>query len=302
MDLRQLSYFVAVAEERHLGRAAERLHLTQPPLTRKIKALEAELGAQLFERTARGMLLTQAGEVLLSDARNIFGLVHQAADRAHRAGTGLAGRLDVGLYGSAVFGVVPQLLRQITQAYPQIEISLHHGQTPQQVAALRQGRVLIVFERLLPKETDLAVELVAREPLFVAMGDTHPLASREAIDVRMLKTASIVAGSSPAAVATILKLCRDHGFEPNFAPPAGDVVMATLVTAFSEHITLVPMSMTNVNLPGVTYRPLKSGSRDAHMEIFCFYRKDHHSAMLHCVLEIVRAGSPQARPRRPRPS
>src|SRR5262245_32460687 len=110
MDLRQLSYFVAVAEERNIGRAAERLHLSQPPLTRHIKALEAELGLQLFVRTPRGMVPTQAGETLLKDAYGILGMLGKAAERAQRAARGQAGRLDIGLYGSAMFGVVPRVL------------------------------------------------------------------------------------------------------------------------------------------------------------------------------------------------
>ena len=121
MDLRRLTYFVAVAEERHLGRAAERLHLSQPPLTRQIKALEAEVGAQLFERTPRGMVLTHAGETLLRDARAIFGRVDQAADRAAR---GKLGRLDVEVYGSAIFGIVPNILARFSRENPDVEIAL----------------------------------------------------------------------------------------------------------------------------------------------------------------------------------
>jgi DNA-binding transcriptional LysR family regulator len=138
MDLRQLSYFVAVAETRHLGRAAERLHLSQPPLTQQIQQLEAELGVQLFRRTPRGMELTQAGEELLRDALNIRSLVVQGAERAQRAGRGQAGRLDVGVYGSSIFGLVPQVLSAFHVAHPDVDLVLHHAQTPEQLPALRQ--------------------------------------------------------------------------------------------------------------------------------------------------------------------
>ena len=151
MDLRQLNYFIAVAETRHLGRAAERLHLSQPPLTRQIQQLEAELGVQLFRRTPRGMELTQAGEELLRDAQNIRTLVAQAAERAQRAGLGQAGRLDVGVYGSAMFGLVPQVLSAFRARHPDVELVLHYAQTPAQLPALRQGRVHLVFERMLPE-------------------------------------------------------------------------------------------------------------------------------------------------------
>src|SRR5579862_1597213 len=142
MDLRQLKYFIAVAEARHLGRAAEKLHLSQPPLTRQIQRLEDELRVQLFKRTARGMELTRAGEELLTDAYNIRTLVAQAGERAQRAGHGQSGKLDIGVFGSGMFGVVPQVLLAFRAAHPEVELVLHHAQTPTQLQALRQGRVM----------------------------------------------------------------------------------------------------------------------------------------------------------------
>lgn len=291
MDLRRLSYFVAVAEERHLGRAAQRLHLSQPPLTRQIKALEVEVGAQLFERTARGMALTHAGEILLRDARNIFGMVNQAADRAHRAGRGKVGRIDVGVYGSAIFGIVPNILARFSRENPDVEISLYHAQTPQQVSALRQGRVLIVFERLLPADSDLEVERVASEPLWVAMSTSHPLARRKKIPVSLLRDHALAMGSSPSAAATLLRLCAEEGFEPRFATQTSDVVMATLLTAFGSYLTVVPSSMLNVRFPGVRYVPLEAAGGNASMDLYCFYRKDEASPLLAQMLETVRTCS-----------
>jgi DNA-binding transcriptional LysR family regulator len=291
MDLRRLTYFVAVAEERHLGRAAERLHLSQPPLTRQIKALEAEVGAQLFERTPRGMVLTHAGETLLRDARAIFGMVDQAADRAHRAGRGRLGRLDVGVYGSAIFGIVPNILARFSRENSDVEIALYHAQTPQQVSALRQGRVLIVFERLLPADSDLQVERVASEPLWVAMSDNHPLARRKKIPVALLRNHALAVGSSPSATATLLRLCAEEGFEPQIATQTSDVVMATMLTAFSSCLTVVPYSMLSVQFPGVRYVPLVAARGDATMELYCFYRKDEASPLLQRMLETVRTYS-----------
>lgn len=295
MDLRQLSYFVAAAEERNLGRAAERLHMSQPPLTRQIKALEEEVGAQLFERAPRGMLLTQAGEALLQDARDIFGLVDQAADRARRVGGGKTGRIDVGLHGSAMFGVVPQLLARFSQVHPEVEISLHHGQTPQQIIAIRQRRVLVAFERMVPSDEDLAVELVARESLLVAMSSAHPFAQRESVPVALLRNQPIVTASSRSTPAITLRLCRSAGFEPLFSGQAGDLVMATLMTGISRQLALVPESMANLRLPGVTYVPLDTGTEEAHMEVHCFYRKDEASPLLQRMLEVVREFSSEAR-------
>ncbi|WP_028997684.1 LysR family transcriptional regulator [Azohydromonas australica] len=287
MDLRQLNYFIAVAETRHLGRAAERLHLSQPPLTRQIQQLEAELGVQLFRRTPRGMELTQAGEELLRDAQNIRTLVSQAAERAQRAGLGQAGRLDVGVYGSAMFGLVPEVLSAFRARHPDVELVLHYAQTPAQLPALRQGRVHLVFERMLPEESDIEVELVAREPLLLGMAEGHPLAAQEHVDVSALRDETMLIGTSPSIAAMSLQLCRAHGFEPRLAPPASDVVTATLLAAAGLGVTLVPDSMSNVRFPGITYRPLHSRV-EAFMELHCFYLRGEPSPLLAAMLETVR--------------
>ena len=135
MDFRQLTYFIAIAEERHVGRAAERLHLSQPPLTRHIKALEAELGLQLFKRTPKGMVLTDAGETFMKDAQAVLGMMGSAVDRARRSGQGQRGQLDIGLYGSATFGAVPKLLHRFKAEYPDVDLNLHYAQSPAQVLA-----------------------------------------------------------------------------------------------------------------------------------------------------------------------
>jgi DNA-binding transcriptional LysR family regulator len=288
MDLRQLTYFVAVAEERHIGRAAERLCLSQPPLTRHIKALEGELGVELFTRTPRGMLLTQAGDALLRDARNIFGLVDRASQRAQMAGQGKVGHIDVGMYGSGSFGVIPMVLARFQRENPEVEIALHYAQTPAQIAALREGRVLIVFERLLPNEPDLEVELVARERLLVAVGERHPLAGRQAIPVSALQGETLRVGSSPVAAARVLEMCRANGFEPRFAPAAGDLIMATLLTTVAGGAALVPASLANVHFPGVTYLELEAGA-DWSMDIHCFHVRGEGSPLLAAMLRTVRS-------------
>lgn len=287
MDLRQLTYFVAVAETQHLGRAAERLHLSQPPLTRHIQQLEAELEVQLFKRTPRGMELTHAGEELLRDARNIRGLVAQATERVQRAARGQAGRLDVGVYGSATFGVVPKVLAAFHATHPDVELVLHHAHTQAQLPALRQGRLHLAFERVLPEEGDIVVELVAREPLLLGLAAAHPLAALERIPVAALRDEVHLIGTSPSIAVQALALCRAHGFEPRFAPQVSDVVTATLSAAAGLGVTFVPDSMTNVHFPGVTYRPLQSDV-EVFMELHCLYLRGNDSPLLAAMLETIR--------------
>jgi DNA-binding transcriptional LysR family regulator len=291
VDLRQLSYFVAVAEEGHLGRAAQRLCMSQPPLTRHGKAMEAGLGVRLFDRTPRGMRLTEAGEALLKDAREILRMLHGAADRAQRVGTGQRGRLDVGLYGSATFGVVPRILARFCEEHPDVDLSLHYAQTPAQVQALRQGRVLIVFERMLPRDPDIHTELVAREPLAVAVNQRHRLARQKTVDVSSLRDETLRIGTSPSAAATVVDLCRRHGFEPQFAPADSDVITTTLLTAIGTDVALVPWSITHVHFPGIVYIPLRRNG-GASMDLYCFHLRQERSPLLAAMLATIRAMRP----------
>jgi DNA-binding transcriptional LysR family regulator len=286
-----LSYFVAVAEEGHLGRAAQRLCMSQPPLTRHVKAMEAGLGVRLFDRTPRGMRLTEAGEALLKDAREILRMLHGAADRAQRVGTGQRGRLDVGLYGSATFGVVPRILARFCEEHPDVDLSLHYAQTPAQVQALRQGRVLIVFERMLPRDPDIHTELVAREPLAVAVNQRHRLARQKTVDVSSLRDETLRIGTSPSAAATVVDLCRRHGFEPQFAPADSDVITTTLLTAIGTDVALVPWSITHVHFPGIVYIPLRRNG-GASMDLYCFHLRQERSPLLAAMLATIRAMRP----------
>lgn len=289
MDLRQLKYFIAVAEERSFSRAAARLHLTQPPLTRQIQGLESDLGVELFRRTPRGVDLTQAGEALLDDARNLRTLAEKATERAQRAGRGQTGRLDVGLYGSAMFDVVPRLLAHFGRAHPDVKVVLHHGQTPAQVTALRQGRVLVVFERMLPDEPDIEVELVAREPIVVALSASHPLAAKKAIDLEWLRDVPLIMPSAPESQLrnAARELCLASGFEPKVSQQVSDVVIGAVLVASGMGCMLMPASLRNLHLPNLVCRPLKAGFA-AFMELHCFHLKGERSPLLGALLETVR--------------
>ena len=148
MDLKQMRYFLAVAEERHMGRAAERLHMAQPPLTRQIHALEAELGAALFTRTPKGMELTGAGQTLLDEVPNLLQLAQRARERTRAAGRGETGRLDVGLFGSGVLDVIPRLLARFHAERPDVQIVLHTMTKAEQLEALRERRISVGLSAL----------------------------------------------------------------------------------------------------------------------------------------------------------
>jgi LysR family transcriptional regulator, benzoate and cis,cis-muconate-responsive activator of ben and cat genes len=286
MDLRQLKNFIAVAEERNIGRAALRMHLSQPPLTRQIQALENDLGVQLFTRTPRGVDLTQAGEALLKDARSICALADQAAERAQLAGQGQIGRLDIGVFGTAMFDVLPGFI----QMHPQVKLVLHHESTPAQVNALRQGRVLLVFERMLPNESDIDIELVARERVLVALHQSHRLATKKTITMQDLRDEAMIMPSAPLSqLANVaLDLCRASGFEPKLAQLAPDVVTGALMVSCGMGTMFVPESMRNLQLPHLVCRPLKAQA-NAFMDLHCYYLKTERSPLLEALLQCVRS-------------
>jgi LysR family transcriptional regulator, benzoate and cis,cis-muconate-responsive activator of ben and cat genes len=293
MDLRQLKYFVAVAEERHMGRAAERLHLSQPPLSRQIQSLERELGVALFIRTARGVDLTDAGQALLQDARAIRLLAAQAGERAQRVGKGELGTLDVGVFGSSLLNVVPRLLARFSETHPEVDVNivLHNAHKRQQIDALRQRRILIAFDRFLPDDPDLTIEVVTEEPLLVALNAAHPLAASKTIDMDQLRNELLLlpAGIDSHIGRKLLQLCKDHGFDPRVLPGGGDVITTVAMIAIRADagLSLIPGSMASLTMPNVAYRPLTARGK-ASVELHCLYRKDEQSPLLAALLRTVR--------------
>ena len=285
MDIRQLKYFITVAEEQNIGRAAVRLHVSQPPLTRQIKALEEELGVLLFIRTHWGVKLTQAGESLLEHARNIRAHVDLAREYAQRAGNGQIGRIDVGMYGSAMLNIVPQILNSFVASHPDVKVVLHTLRKGPQIEALHQGRILIAFERYIPESQGLQIELVGKEPLRVALNKRNPLADQPFIHVDQLRSELIIGEVDPSAA--IKNLFSKHNFEPLFVQKATDMISAVVMVAGGFGTAIVPDSLQTLQLPNVVYRPLITDA-DILIELHCAYRTDERSPLLKALLETVR--------------
>lgn len=290
MELRHLRYFVCVAEEGNIGRAALRLHISQPPLTRQIQQLEEQLGAQLFRRTTRGVELTDAGRVLYDDARNILALAERASERTSKAARGLLGRVDVAIFGSGIFGAIPRLLRQFREAYPEVGIVLHNMAKEEQIDALRHQRITLAFNRLMRPVPGLVSEVLLTESLFVAMPTGSRLAARTAVACAELEGESMVlypTGSRPSFIDRVQEMCRAHGFAPRVAQEVGDVVHGLALVATGGAVCLVPQSATGLTIPGITYRPLQ---RNPHsdVDLCCIYRADDDSVILKTLLDSMR--------------
>ena len=290
MDLRQLKYFIAVAEELNIGRAAMRLHISQPPLTRQIHQLEEDLGVQLFIRTPRGVELTQAGEMFLDEARNIRALVDRALERTRRAGQGKLGRLDIGIFGTGILGAIPRMLQLFRETHPDVRVVLHTMTKDEQIEALRQKRIMLAFNRIISPLPDLATELIIKERLFLAVNETHPLSQQASVSFMELARQPLVlfpTGARPNFVDRVIELCRNKGFDPDISQVVGDAVTGVALVAGGFGLTLVPKSATTLGLPGVVFRPFDDID-SATVDLSCIYRKDDESAVLRAFLESIR--------------
>jgi DNA-binding transcriptional LysR family regulator len=194
MELRHLRYFIAVAEDEHYGRAAERLHVAQPGLSRQIQDLEQEIGFQLFDRLPRGVRLSNAGRTFLDDARSILRLVGAATDRAQRVARGLTGTLRVGFPESASWhGIVPDSFRQFRRERSDAELHLSPMSSVEQVQALRAGALDAGFVFNFPKSDDeLDHVVVATEHLVLAAPRRHALTKKGRLRLRDLADADFI--------------------------------------------------------------------------------------------------------------
>lgn len=291
MDLRQLKYFLAVAEELNICHAAQRLHISQPPLTRQIKALEDELGVQLFVRAARGVELTQADELFKEEATNIRMLVEAAIDRVKRAGEGRLGRLDVGIFGSAIYDLIPKLLQDFNQKVPGVNIVLHTMTKTEQIEALRQRRVTVAFSRMTPALPDIGRELLATERLCAVLPEDHPLAQMKTVPLHGLAQCPFVLFPTvgrPNFGDRMLDLCRQQGFEPTVSQEVGDAVTGIALVASGFGVTLIPESVAAaLRVQGTTYRPLADAPQ-AVVDLSCLYRTSDQSPLLKLFLAVVR--------------
>ena len=295
MDVRQLRYFIATAEEGHLGRAANRLHLSQPALSRQIQLMEQQLGAALFTRTPRGVVLTQIGEMLLTDARKVHQQFDQTVERIQRAARGERGTLDIGAFGTALFDYVPKLLARHVHDHPDVTLRLHHAPMEDLVVALRQGIVHVVFERRVLDEPDIVACIATREPAYLAVGERHPLAARGSVEFVALHGEPLINGREIGRTRGTVEFCREHGFEPNVVREVTDMTLGVVLVAAGIGSCIVPGSLLNLGLPGVVYCPLVTQS-DISFELYCYHLREPPPPVLKVLLETMGAMSGEPAP------
>jgi DNA-binding transcriptional LysR family regulator len=271
VELRHLRYFVAVAEECHFGRAAERLHIAQPPLSQQIKQLEAELGVRLLDRTTRKVDLTPAGVRYLERARAILARVDDAGEEAVRIAEGATGRVAIGFTGSATYELLPTLARALSQDLPGIDLDLRGEMlTPSQVAALLDGTLDIGFLRPPVRNPDLEVSVLRREPLIAVLPETHPLADGEHVRLADLRDEPFISYPShqrSVVYESVFDACERAGFTPTRVQEVRETSTLVSFVAAGLGVALVPASVQHLGITGATYRPIVGTSGEVLLAI-----------------------------------
>ena len=263
MELRHLRYFIAVAEELNFTRAADRLHMAQPPLSQQIQQLETQLGFQLFRRTKRTVVLTEAGQVFFEESQKIMQQVDRAIQLAQQTSRGELGQLMIGFVSSAAHNVVPAILQQFRTLHPAVKLELHELTTNEQLQRLRFGQIDIGFVRPPVEEDGINSEIVFREPLIVALPETHHLADRAQVELRELSTEPFILfprSLAPGLYDPIVSLCQEAGFSPIAAQEALQMQTIVSLVAAEIGVAIVPESMQNFQRCGVVYKPLQEST------------------------------------------
>lgn len=280
METSLLKYFTTVAEERNLGRAAIRLHITQPALTRKIQSLEEFFGTPLFKRTNAGMVMTPAGEALLFRAKNVMAEIELAKKETLTAGRITPVRIDIGVFGSAIFNIIPQILDRFISENPSIELSLHNAHKERQIESLCNGKIMIAFDRFLPEETDLIRETILQESPWVVLYKKHPLAGDSVVDINDLRDEFFIGGMDSKSMEKII------GFSPRPGQKVDDILTAIALVGCGFGFSFAPPSLQLLQIPNVVYRPLIK-KLNFTFDLHCSYRKNENSPLLKAILDTV---------------
>jgi DNA-binding transcriptional LysR family regulator len=293
MELRHLRYFVVVAEELHFRRAAERLHMSQPPLSQQIRQLEEEIGATLLLRNQRRVELTAAGQAFFIRAREILDAVEDAARQARRVQRGEVGRLAVGFVGSAMYSFVPELLRTFRDHAPDITLRLHELGTSEQLRQLEDGRLDVGFIRVPRARPELKIETVVEEPVVAALPDAHPLATHPLLKLADLEGEPLVLltrAGAPGLREALAPAIDRLGGEERIVQEVTETQTVVGLVAAGVGVSLVPESMRALERAGVTYRPLEDEAPKVRLTMA--WRAADESAVLHRFLEMARAAAP----------
>ncbi|RCJ25283.1 LysR family transcriptional regulator [Nostoc sp. ATCC 43529] len=289
MELRHLRYFIAVAEELHFSKAAERLHIAQPPLSQQIQQLEAQLGVELFHRkTKRQVQLTEAGQVFLQEAYQLLAQLQKAIELTQKIGRGEKGQLRIGFTSLVTYNLLPVILRQFREQFPEVELILQELTTTEQERSLQESRIHVGFAHPPLEDNTLNQKCIQQEALIVALAETHPLAEQEKISVRSLVNQNLIVfprhlGSG--LYDQIVSLCQQGNFSPKVTQEA--IQMQTIIGLVSAEmgIAIVPSSLQNLQRTGVVYRSFEE--KTPLVETAIVWREEDITPVLKEFLQVV---------------
>lgn len=286
MELRHLRSFAVLAEERHFGRAAERLHMAQPALSQQVKQLERELGIELFTRTTRRVEPTEAGQRFAEHARAVLADVDRARDDMAMLATGRAGRVSVGFVGTATYDVLPRVAQEVRRQLPDIELELR-GEllSPELVAGLADRTYDLALLR--PGEPGLEARPLRTERLVAVLPAGHPLAGRRRIGLAALKDEAFVmhpSGIRSSMHARVLDACAEAGFQPASITEVAETATLVVFVAAGLGVALVPEPVRSLGLDGVSYVALTDAPT---IDLALASRADEASPSVRRVAEIV---------------
>jgi len=290
MELRHLRYFRAVAEELHFGRAAERLHIAQPPLSQQIRQLERELGVTLLVRSTRKVELTPAGSAYLTRAVAILDAVDDATEQAQRIAEGVEGRLAIGCVGSATYSLLPRLVRALRERLPGVEVSIRGEMlAPAQISALLAGEIDLALLRPPVEQSGVLLETVRRDRLLAALPEGHALALRDELSIADLRDEEFVAhaGHGRSVMNSVLTaMCADAGFVPRVRHEVEETSTLVTLVAAGLGVAIVPDPTAALDIAGVCYRPL-TGDRLG-VDLVAARAVQANSPLIERVLPILR--------------
>jgi DNA-binding transcriptional LysR family regulator len=286
VELRQLRYFVAVAEELHFRRAAARLHVSQPPLSQQIRALEAEMGCTLLARTRRRVELTPSGAAFLRDARALLADLGGAVATARAIAAGQTGRLRVGFVGSALLSVVPGIVHRFREARPGVEVELRERPTVEGLRGVLDGTVDVGLVRApIEDAAELRCVSVLRERTVAALPANHELARLRRIPLRRLAAEPLVLfprDQAPGFHDLLMRSLAASGVHPHVVQYAPETLTIVGLVAAGIGVSLGAESVARLALDGVTYRPV-IGAPDA--ELLAVARADDDSPLVAAFIE-----------------
>ena len=287
-ELSQLRCFVALAEELHFGRAATRMHMTQPPLSRQIQLLEHHIGAQLLARSSRNVRLTPAGRSFLPEAREILRLAESASLAARRVSRGEAGAVTIGFTASSGYRFLPGLIVACRKELPDVDLNLKEMVTLDQIAALASGRLDLALLRPSAAAADFETRCVAREPLVLALPEGHPLARGRAPTLADFDQAPFLT-YSPIEARYFHDLVAGTfaraGVHPNYTQQVTQIHSILAFVKAGLGAALVPEAATSLRFEGVVFRPVDKVRPARPVELFMAWKSDNDNSALALLLD-----------------